>query len=246
MQTIVAIPARYASTRLPGKPLLRETGKFLIQHVYEQASRASCADRVLVATDDSRIFEAVQSFGGEVRMTSPEHQSGTDRVAEAVYELPADIVVNVQGDEPDISPAVIDLVANSLLEDPSIPMATLGKRLSDPDEQADPNLVKVVIDRSGKALYFSRAPIPYHRDRPPSETSFLKHIGLYAYRRGFLHRFVQFPPSPLEQIERLEQLRALENGFAIKVAITEHDCIGVDTPEDYAKFVAKFRKQNAS
>lgn len=241
MRAIIAIPARYASTRLPGKPLLKETGKFLIQHVYEQATKASCADRVIVATDDTRVFEAVRSFDGEAKMTSPDHQSGTDRVAEAVYGLEADVVVNVQGDEPDILPAMIDLAANMIAEDESVPMATLGKRLTDPEEHADPNLVKVVIDKFGKALYFSRARIPYHRDRPPAETSFLKHIGLYAYRPGFLQEFVQLPASWLEEVEKLEQLRALENGFTIKVAITEHDSIGVDTPEDYQRFVASFQ-----
>jgi 3-deoxy-manno-octulosonate cytidylyltransferase (CMP-KDO synthetase) len=235
MRAAVIIPARYASTRLPGKPLLRETGKFLIQHVYEQASRARRADAVVVATDDARIAEAVASFGGRAVMTSPDHASGTDRVAEAAAGLDAPVVVNVQGDEPEIDPAVIDGLVDAV--EGGALMATAAVRVASPEAYASPAVVKVVTDADGWALYFSRAPIPAGRDAPPD--GFLKHLGIYAYTRDFLRQVTAMPPSPLEQLEKLEQLRVLEAGHRIKVLPVDHDAAGIDTPEEYRAFVAR-------
>lgn len=227
----VIIPARFASSRLPGKPLLDLGGKPMIRHVYERAMQAAVA-AVWVATDDPRIFEAVQGFGGRVVMTSPDHPSGTDRVAEAARGLGATIVVNVQGDEPLLDPQMIDQVTAPLRADPAIPMATVAHPFSDPDEARDPNVVKVVCDCRGFALYFSRLPIPFDREGPGESGLFLRHVGLYAYRADFLQTFSRLPPTPLEQRERLEQLRALEHGHAIRVVRVERGAIGVDTPAD--------------
>lgn len=234
---VAVIPARHASTRLPGKPLLRETGKYLIQHVYEQARKCARLDRVIVATDDERILEAVKSFGGEAVMTSPHHPSGTDRIAEAVRDIPCAKVVNIQGDEPEIEPALIDTLVGLL--DVS-EMATLATPFGKPDEAMLPNRVKVVIDRHHNALYFSRSPIPYagFGGGPPP----LLHLGLYAYSRAFLMRYVALDRTPLEQAEKLEQLRALEHGYKIKVGIVRWTSTGgVDTPEDYAAFVQRVK-----
>jgi 3-deoxy-manno-octulosonate cytidylyltransferase (CMP-KDO synthetase) len=245
MKTAIVIPARYASTRLPGKPLLRQTGKYLIQHVYERACQARCADLVVVATDDSRIVAAVESFGGQVILTRRDHPSGTDRVAEVAEQLDAEIVVNLQGDEPLIDPASIDLLVKCLAADPDADMATLAVPLSTLDQWQNPNCVKVVCDASGRALYFSRSPIPFVRDgrpdfadRPPR---FLQHLGLYAYRRRFLLQLAQSPPAPLEQLEKLEQLRALAQGRHIQVGLVDHAGVGVDTYDDYQRFVEVFR-----
>ncbi|MEO5364279.1 MAG: 3-deoxy-manno-octulosonate cytidylyltransferase [Magnetococcus sp. DMHC-8] len=232
---VVIIPARFASSRLPGKPLLDLGGKPMIRHVYERALQAGVAT-VWVATDDQRIFEAVQAFGGRVIMTSAHHQSGTDRVAEAAQQLEATIVVNVQGDEPLLDPALIDQVAAPLQADPHLDMATLAHPLHDPEEANDPNVVKVVCDRRGFALYFSRLPIPFDRDRGEGRAPLLRHVGLYAYRAGFLQTFARLPPTELEQRERLEQLRALEYGHAIRVVVADGAAaIGVDTPADVQK-----------
>jgi len=248
-RVLVAIPARYQATRLPGKPLLRETGKFLIQHVYERASLASCVDDVVVATDDERIRAAVASFGGCAIMTSPHHRSGTDRIAEAVRPLDADIVVNVQGDEPEIEPDAIDLAVSLLESHPDADLSTLAAPVHDPARLRDPNLVKVVLDARGYALYFSRAPIPASKSYPalpPGDAHvYLGHIGLYAFRRPFLLKFASLPPSPLETHESLEQLRALEHGHKIAVAITAHQALGIDTPDDYRAFVQRWRSTNA-
>ncbi|MBF0161975.1 MAG: 3-deoxy-manno-octulosonate cytidylyltransferase [Magnetococcales bacterium] len=229
--TVVIIPARFAASRLPGKPLLDLGGKPMIRHVYERAMQADVAE-VWVATDDARIFAAVQAFGGRVLMTSPAHISGTDRVAEAARTLTADIVVNVQGDEPLLDPALIDQVVAPLRADPRLQMATAAHPCQDPREAGDHNCVKVVCDRQGFALYFSRLPIPYDREPTAHTPPLLRHIGLYAYRADFLQTFARLPPTELEQRERLEQLRALEHGHAIRVVLAHSAAIGVDTPAD--------------
>ena len=227
---VAVIPARHASTRLPGKPLLDLAGKPMIQHVYERAARAQ-VDAVLVATDDRRILEAVTAFGGRAVLTDPGHASGSDRVAEAVREMDAAIVVNVQGDEPLLEPELIDRTVAPLLRDPAIPLSTLAHPLADPREIGDPNVVKVVCDRDGFALYFSRSAIPNNRDGGPY-SGFLRHVGLYAYRAAFLQRFTRLESTPLERVECLEQLRALEHGYKIRVVVAAGDVIGVDTPAD--------------
>jgi 3-deoxy-manno-octulosonate cytidylyltransferase (CMP-KDO synthetase) len=246
MNVAIVIPARFASSRLPGKPLLCQTGKFLVQHVYEQARRARSAHAVLVATDDPRIADAVRSFGGRCVMTRPDHPSGTDRVAEAARSLDADVIVNLQGDEPLIDPASLDLLPELLANDPAADMATLAVPIRSAEQWRNPNCVKVVCDARGRALYFSRAPIPFVRDgepdfrrRPPL---ILHHLGLYAYRRDFLFRLAALPPAPLEQAEKLEQLRALASGHVIQVGVVEHAGLGVDTPEDYEHFVRVYRQ----
>lgn len=245
MQTAVVIPARYASTRLPGKPLLCDTGKPLIQHVYERATALSDA-LVLVATDDYRIADSVRSFGGNVVMTRPDHPSGTDRVAEVAGKLDAEIILNVQGDEPLIDPVHLHTLRRMLTER-SVEMATLAVPIADEREYLNPNQVKVVCDQRGRALYFSRSPIPYVRDGQPDFTNgcFLRHVGTYAYRREFLLRLAATPPHPLEEIEKLEQLRALALGAAISVSTVDHAHAGIDTPEDYAAFVRWWRTRAA-
>ncbi|MBI5724790.1 MAG: 3-deoxy-manno-octulosonate cytidylyltransferase [Planctomycetes bacterium] len=241
MSTVVIIPARYASTRLPGKPLLARTGKTLIQHVYEAVRPAKKADRVVVATDDRRIFDAVQSFGGEAVMTSADCRTGTDRLAEAAEKLKlagGDIVINVQGDEPNMSPEHVDKLIG-LLEDSGAPMATLAAPLS-AEYAADPAKVKVVADLSGRAMYFSRAAIPFDRDGRGG-VGWLLHIGVYGYRVEFLRQYAKLPSTPAEQAEKLEQLRALEHGYAIRLAVVDYSGCGIDTPEDYERFVASCR-----
>lgn len=252
-KAVVIIPARYASTRLPGKPLLAETGKPLIQHVVEAVRPAGLVERIVVATDDERIARAVAAFGGEALMTRPDHRCGTDRIAEAAEKLHlADdrIVVNVQGDEPEIPPSCVDRLLG-LLAGGDAPMATLITPL--PAEQAaDPNRVKVVTDAAGRALYFSRAMIPHDRGGPQTRriasgepgaggVRYMLHLGIYAYRVGFLKLFTRLPPAPAELAERLEQLRALEHGYPILTAEVAYDGAGIDTPEDYAAFVARRR-----
>lgn len=245
--TIVAvIPARYASTRLPGKPLLAETGRTLIQHVVEAATRATRLDRVIVATDDPRIADAVEAFGGEAAMTRPDHPSGTDRVAEVAAELPdAAILVNLQGDEPEISGDAIDALVALLEAHPEAPMATLATPIHDDGQFHDPACVKVVVASDRRALYFSRAPIPHARDGREHRLGLL-HLGIYAYRRDFLLRLASLPPSELERTERLEQLRVLEAGFPILVHEVAESGIGIDTPEDYRRFVARWRGEQAA
>jgi len=228
------IPARYASTRLPGKPLVDIRGKPMVQHVYERTSKAAVLDKVVIATDDERIKEAVLDFGGEVVMTSKAHQTGTDRLAEAAKDIEADIIVNVQGDEPLIAPEMIEEAARPLLNSKEVVMGTLKKRIKDLTELKNPNLVKVVTDQNDYALYFSRAPIPFLREDRQG-TDFHKHIGLYAYQKEFLLDFAQMESTTLEQMESLEQLRALENGYRIKVVETKYSSIGVDTEEDLVK-----------
>lgn len=223
------IPARFQSARFPGKALALLDGKPLIQHVYERAILSRYLSRVIVATDDERIAEAARSFKAPVRLTRPDHPSGTDRCAEVAASENADIIVNIQGDEPLIDPAAIDTAILAILDAPQIPMATLKKRIENPEELHNPNVVKVVTDLQGNAIYFSRFCIPYNRE---GNVPHFKHIGLYVYRREFLLKYPDLPRGPLEMAERLEQLRALENGYKIRVAETEYESHGVDTPED--------------
>jgi len=232
------IPARLASSRFPGKVLAPIASKPMLQHVYERASRARYLTSTIIATDDERVFEAARSFGARVRMTLPDHPSGTDRVAEIASAESCDIVVNIQGDEPLIDPDAIDAAILPMTHDDDIQMATLKKRIVDPREIADPNVVKVITDLNGDAIYFSRLPIPYHRDAEPDVH--YKHIGLYLYRRDFLLAYPTLPVGPLEQAERLEQLRALENGLKIRVVETDYESLGVDTPQDLERVAALF------
>ncbi|MFQ5989772.1 MAG: 3-deoxy-manno-octulosonate cytidylyltransferase [Candidatus Methylomirabilales bacterium] len=250
MKAVGVIPARYASSRFPGKPLAHLRGRPLIQHVYEQARRSRALARVVVATDDLRIRDVVAAFGGEAQLTEKHHRSGTDRVAEVATSLSSQLVVNIQGDEPLIEPAMIDEAVAPFLVESDLVMGTLCRALETEDEWRSPHVVKVVRDSRGFALYFSRAPIPYDRVQGSGRrglprqsqgagqgsfalrTSYYKHIGLYVYRRDFLLELAQLPPTPLEETEQLEQLRALENGYPIRVVETKYDSIGVDTPED--------------
>jgi len=235
---VVVIPARFASTRFPGKPLASRTGRPLIQHVCQRAALAKCAARVLVATDDSRIARAVIDFGGEVVMTRADHPNGTSRLAEVARDLPAGtIVVNVQGDEPDIDPSLIDKVAEGLDD---ADMCTVASPFAPDEDPTDPNIVKVVVDRTGRALYFSRSLIPFKREAMgPCQP--LKHVGLYVYRREFLIEYVGMAPTPLERTEQLEQLRVLEHGRRIQVVIAETTHHGIDTPEQYDEFVRRWQ-----
>lgn len=238
----IIIPARYGSQRLPGKPLLRETGRPLIQHVYERATKATVAGRVIIATDHQEILEAAQGFGAEVRLTSKSHPSGTDRVAEVARDLPCDVVLNIQGDEPEIDPADIDTLASLLVEDPEVRMGTLAYPLAWEIEAADPAVVKVVCDEAGDALYFSRSPIPY----PRVGRGGLKHLGVYAYRKETLLDLAAAAPTPLEVAEGLEQLRALERGIRIRVGRARRGEGGIDTEEDYRLFVKRFKEEKGS
>jgi 3-deoxy-manno-octulosonate cytidylyltransferase (CMP-KDO synthetase) len=244
---IVCIPARYASTRFPAKVLARATGKYLIQHTWEQARRSKRATRVVIAADDERIVEAARRFGAECVLTSPGHNSGTDRIAEAVGQTDAEIIVNVQGDEPQIDPDYIDDLAQLLLDNPEVPMATLATGFASREQIADPNVVKVVLNAQKRAIYFSRAVIPYDREQAGvgDVGHYLRHIGIYAYRREFLLRITALPQTPLEKLEKLEQLRALENGFTILVGKVEHTSEGIDTPEQYAGFVERYLQDKA-
>ncbi len=231
------IPARYDSKRLPGKPLALIQNRPMIQHVYERASNAATLQQLVVATDDPRIQQAVTKFGGEVLMTSREHSSGTDRVAEAARQLTLQddvVVLNIQGDEPLLRAEMVDSLAQILQEKGDIPMATLARAGMDSKEYLDPAIVKVVLDSMGRALYFSRAPIPASRDRS-SPAPYYKHLGFYGYRNNFLQELTKLSPGVLEKLEKLEQLRALEHGFHISVVITPFDSMSVDTVEDLAR-----------
>ncbi|HYL61180.1 MAG TPA: 3-deoxy-manno-octulosonate cytidylyltransferase [Candidatus Methylomirabilis sp.] len=236
-QNIIAvIPARYDSSRFPGKPLAPIAGKPMIQHVVERALQARRVSRVLVATDDDRIRAAVASFGGESAMTRRDHRSGTERIAEVAVHNSADIYINVQGDEPLISPEVIDAAAESISSDAEVQVSTLYVPIAQPSEIMDPNVVKVVSDFDGNALYFSRAPIPWVRDASqPVAARHFKHIGIYAFRRDALLEFPTLPPGELEHLEQLEQLRWLENGYRIRVGECEYNGVAVDVPADVAK-----------
>jgi 3-deoxy-manno-octulosonate cytidylyltransferase (CMP-KDO synthetase) len=260
VKIVACIPARFGSTRFPGKVLAKDTGKFLIQHVYERACQAKLIDRVIIAADDRRIVDAAKSFGAECVLTSAKHKSGTDRIAEAVKNVDADIVVNLQADEPEIDPANIDFVArllletkNSKLKTQNYGMATLAAPFDNAEQIADPNIVKVIVtqyarrnthDISLRAIYFSRSVIPYDRRHIGigPKSNYLRHIGIYAYRKEFLLKITALPQTPLEKIEKLEQLRAIENGFGILVGKVKHTCDGIDTPEQYAEFVKRYMK----
>ncbi|CUH94529.1 3-deoxy-manno-octulosonate cytidylyltransferase [Propionispora sp. 2/2-37] len=234
MNILCVIPARYASTRLPGKPLADIAGKPMIQHVYERASRAVSPSEVLVAADSRLVVEAVNRFGGKVMMTSPDHPTGTDRLAEVASAFPAvDVIINVQGDEPLIAPEVIDQLAAAFTGDSGLVMATLMTEAA-ADEYDNLNAVKVITGLDGYALYFSRSLLPYPRVKHEGYKVY-KHIGIYAYRRDFLLHYAKLPPTPLERAESLEQLRALEHGYRIKVLETSFRPVGVDTPEDLEK-----------
>ncbi len=251
-QNVIAIiPARYGSTRFPGKSLALINGRPMIQWVHECAKRAKLVDRIIIATDDERIAGAVSAFGGEALMTSVDHSTGTDRIAEVAQKLTCDLIINIQGDEPLIHPDLIDEAITPLLRDASIPMGTVCNTLRDRDEAFDPNVVKVVFDGQGFALYFSRAPIPWDREAWKIPDAFKhgavatplhKHIGLYVYRRDFLLSFASMSPTKLETIEKLEQLRALENGHKIKVVVSSHESFGVDIPEDLSKILKRLHK----
>lgn len=254
MKAVGVIPARYASSRFPGKPLASLSGRPLVQHVYERACRSKSLSRVVVATDDLRICEVVAAFGGEVQLTGSHHPSGTDRVAEVAAALSDELIVNIQGDEPLVEPGMIDEAVAPFFAEADLVMGTLCRPIESDEERQSPHVVKVVRDRRGFALYFSRAPIPYDRG-PGAEargprlmeesqgsrhrtsdvehrTDWYKHIGLYVYRRDFLLEFARLSPTPLEEREQLEQLRALEYGYPIRVVETKYDSVGVDTPED--------------
>ena len=230
MKILCVIPARYASTRLPGKPLADIVGKPMIQHVYERSAQATIPQQVVVATDDEKVFQAVQQFGGKVVITSSEHQTGTDRLAEVASKYAeVDVIINVQGDEPLIDPKVIDELAQEFLNDTALQMATVMS-IMDSEDYQNPNAVKVVTDLNNNALYFSRSLLPY--PRVAGKANVYKHIGIYAYKKDFLLKFAKLEPTPLEQSESLEQLRALENGYKIKMIKTKSKFIGVDSIED--------------
>jgi 3-deoxy-manno-octulosonate cytidylyltransferase (CMP-KDO synthetase) len=235
-KVVVVIPSRYASRRLPGKPLVNLAGKPMVQHVYERAKRAQTIHRVLVATDDQRIFDAVQAFGGEARMTRSDHRTGTERIAEVAAHAPGDVFVNVQGDEPLIDPVSIDTAVAALLEEPPAQIATLATPIRHVPDIMDPNIVKTVVDFDSHALYFSRAPIPWVRDTQQKiHVKYWKHLGLYVFQRDALLEYPTLPQGELEKIEQLEQLRWLENGWRIRVAEVEHDAVSVDVPEDVTR-----------
>ena len=243
MKRIAVIPARWGSTRLPGKALAHIAGRPMIQHVWERAQQAREVDEVWIATDDARIADVANAFGARVAMTAPSHPSGTDRVEEVARDTAADVVVNVQGDEPQLDPAQVDLVVSTLLtaaDGEVADVATLAFPISSAEQLADPGLVKVVTDRRGRALYFSRAPIPYDRGSGGGLVAEHRgHVGIYAFRREALARFVRLPRGPLESLESLEQLRFLENGIPIAVGHTSHRTVGVDTPEDLERVRAE-------
>jgi 3-deoxy-manno-octulosonate cytidylyltransferase (CMP-KDO synthetase) len=273
VKVLACIPARYDSTRFAAKVLAKDTGKFLIQHTYERACLAKLPEKVIIAADDQRVVDAAKTFGAECVLTSPEHTSGTDRIAEAVANIDVDIIVNLQADEPEIDPKNIDYLAELLVENPDYPMATLVADFQNSEQIADPNIVKVIISSCvpsaslrtgvrrascventryavrntqynvGRAIYFSRSPIPYNREMSGigDVGQYLRHLGIYAYRKEFLLKITALPQTPLEKIEKLEQLRAVENGFDILVGKVEHTCDGIDTPEQYAEFVKRYK-----
>jgi len=246
VKILVCIPARYSSTRFPAKVLAKDTGKFLIQHTYERACLAKLAEKVIIAADDEKVVEAAKLFGAECILTSVEHESGTDRIAEAVADIDADIVVNLQADEPEIDPKNIDYLAQLLIDNPDYPMATLAAEFQNEKQIADPNIVKVITDCNNRAILFSRAAIPYNREKAGigNIQQYLRHIGIYAYRKEFLLKITALPQTSLEKIEKLEQLRAIENGFGILVGKVKHTCDGIDTPEQYVEFVKRYKNSH--
>lgn len=243
MKVLVVIPARYGSTRFPAKVVASDTGKFLVQHTYERALCAKSVEDVLIATDDERVLEACKSFGATCVMTSADHQSGTDRIAEAVADIGVDIVVNLQADEPEIDPGNIDYLIDLLDGDKDASMATLLAGFDNVEQVADPNVVKAITDSSGRAIYFSRSPIPYDRDNGGigDVSMYLRHLGIYAYRKDFLMEITKKAQTPLELTEKLEQLRVLECGYSIITGKVDLSWTGIDTPEQYADFVKRMK-----
>lgn len=247
IQIIAIIPARYKSNRFPGKPLALINNKPMIQHVVERANNVELLSRAVVATDDERIAECVASFGGEYVMTRDDHVSGTDRLAEAAEKLGVsehDIVVNIQGDQPVFPEKIIHQVTQPLLDDPALPMSTLIYKIIREEEINDPNHVKTVFDRDFNALYFSRSSIPFQRNPEEASPTYYKHLGVYAYRKGFLSTFVALPEGEWERFEKLEQLRALEFGYHIRVVLTEHDSVEVDTEDELQRVEELLKKDN--
>ncbi len=243
-RVVIVIPARYGSTRLPGKPLVDLAGKPMIQRVFEQAKKAKTAGRVIVATDDERIIKVVEGFGGEARMTRPDHRTGTERIAEVAAHTEGEIFVNVQGDEPLLDPVAVDTAVNALREEPAAAIATVAVLIRTPGDIMDPNVVKTVLDFEDNALYFSRAPIPWVRDSAAKiHARHLKHLGLYVFQREALLEYPTLPQGELERIEQLEQLRWMENGWKIRVAEVEHDAVSVDVPEDVTKVESLLAKE---
>jgi 3-deoxy-manno-octulosonate cytidylyltransferase (CMP-KDO synthetase) len=255
MKVVAVIPARYSSTRFAGKVLAKDTGKYLIQHTYERACMAKLPEKVIIAADNEKVVAAAKTFGAECVLTSLDHQSGTDRIAEAVADMDVEIIVNLQGDEPEIDPGNIDKVASLLVENPDYPMATLVAPFEKLEDVSNPNIVKAILSSgekafsrhscgAGPAIYFSRSPIPYDREKAGvgDVNQYLRHIGIYAYRKKFLLEITALPQTLLEKIEKLEQLRAIENGYKILVGKVEHTCDGIDTPQQYAEFVKRYKE----
>jgi 3-deoxy-manno-octulosonate cytidylyltransferase (CMP-KDO synthetase) len=232
VKTIGVIPARFGSKRLVGKPLVSILGKPLIYHVYKQAKKSKLLNEILVATDDKRIKTAVEGFGGKALLTSPELPTGTDRVAQAVKYLNCDIVLNIQCDEAFLNPKMLDQLIKFMQTDKKVQMGTLARKIKEEKKLSDPNVVKVVLDKNNFALYFSRLPIPYLRDHVKKKPDYYQHIGIYAFRKNFLMKFAKLKSTPLEKSEKLEQLRTLENGFKIKVRITEYNSFSIDSEND--------------
>lgn len=246
MTVTAIVPARYASSRFPGKPLALILGKPMIQWVVEHLKSCLTLNRIAVASDDERIINLVRSLGVEAVPTRSDHLSGTDRLAEAAKKLrltPTDWIVNVQGDEPEVDASMVDSLVRTALEHADTPMATLAYPTNNLEAYMDPNVVKVVTDQNGRALYFSRAPIPHRRDAGPQPPRFLKHLGFYCYRADFLQTFASLPPTPLELTEKLEQLRALEHGYPIQVGISPKDSCGIDTPEDLIRLENRWQNR---
>jgi 3-deoxy-manno-octulosonate cytidylyltransferase (CMP-KDO synthetase) len=239
LNVVAVIPARYGALRFPGKPLAPIAGKPMIQHVFERTCKAQCIHRTIIATDDERILQAVAAFGGDALMTRPDHRSGTERMAEVAMQVKGDVFVNVQGDEPLIDPGSIEAAVEALLADGAVNVSTLSVPITNPADIVDPNVVKVVVDFQGDALYFSRAPIPWVRDEKLKvEAQHSKHLGLYVFRRETLLEFPTLPPGQWEKLEQLEQLRLLENGYKIRVAESASDTVSVDVPADVSRVEA--------
>ena len=247
MKILAVIPARYESTRFPGKVLAKQTGKFLIQHTWEQVCKSTGIEKVIIATDSELVRQACDTFGAECVMTSASHQSGTDRIAEAVAKINVDIVINVQGDEPEIEPANIELLAQLMIKNPKAKMATLIARFDNKEQIENPNIVKVVTDKDGYAKYFSRSVIPFCRKTGSvgDIKNYYRHLGIYAYTKTFLLQITKLPPGRLEQIEQLEQLRVIENGEQILTGLVAHIAPGIDTPQQYDDFVKRAKQQKA-
>ncbi len=245
MNAIVVIPARLASSRFPEKILADKTGKYLVQHTYEQAKQARTIKRVIIAADNEKTIKAAESFGAQAIMTDPNLPSGTDRVSAAIKDIDCDIIVNLQADEPEMPPEFIDKLVELISNDSSAPMATLASKFTSREDIENPNNVKVIIDKFGNAIYFSRSVIPYPREgfgSLPENFSYYHHFGIYAYRKEFLLKLTSLSPAPIEQIEKLEQLRVIWNGYKIKVGVMNYRVEGIDTPEEYEKFVQKHAK----